>query len=672
MSSPRKLAGVALAGLILLAFGAGCSSADEPDSNVGTTQVALLARVEQLSQDLSMVKVTVRLPDDSSVADGSASLTLAELGVTLEVNATIGAVKAIREQSSKAGETSATSEAQWQPLASDPADDQLRFRLAPATAESSLSTTELLRTRSKPAEVIVQNGALAVLINTKFVLVDYDGLLAAILQAVTTNSRDAMAAGVEVTAPTLDHPAYSNLDLYQATVDTANAIYGRPPELTYNGSTLQLPLETVVTWLEVTDSETAPTITLSRQLIQPAVEELFNTTADIELAEAVFEITVNNQVKIAAENGAVVCCAGGSAAEIVTAMDDANRGQPLHLASRPAISAEQFAHMRSLQIIEQVSEFTTRHPCCQSRVANIQRMADLLRGAVIEPDASLSINERVGRRTEENGFVPGGFIQYGVLVEDIGGGVSQLATTMFNAAFFAGLEIDEYQMHSIYFPRYPYGREATLSFPQPDLVVRNQTPYGVLVWTSYTNTSITVTLYSTEHIDVSVSDQVVTERDECTRVRTTRTRTYSDASIEPEKDSFFATYRPEEGYDCDGTPSDPAAVLCPDPAVESVEGVENVESIENEAEGTNEGESATTVPAQADGETTTTVCVPRYVRTTTTTSTITSTTASTTASTVVDPESATTTSEGTTSEDTKQVIDEDTGEVLLETTEPST
>ena len=48
---------------------------------------------------------------------------------------------------------------------------------------------------------------------------------------------------------------------------------------------------------------------------------------------------------------------------------------------------------------------------------------------------------------------------------EIGGGVSQFATTMFNAAFFAGLDIDEYQAHSEYFDRYPCGREATMGYP---------------------------------------------------------------------------------------------------------------------------------------------------------------------------------------------------------------
>ena len=82
--------------------------------------------------------------------------------------------------------------------------------------------------------------------------------------------------------------------------------------------------------------------------------------------------------------------------------------------------------------------FTTYHDAGGARVTNIHRMADLVRGAVIAPGASFSINDYVGERTAEKGFVGAGAIRDGLHVDEIGGGVSQFATTMFNAAYFAG------------------------------------------------------------------------------------------------------------------------------------------------------------------------------------------------------------------------------------------
>jgi hypothetical protein len=214
-----------------------------------------------------------------------------------------------------------------------------------------------------------------------------------------------------------------------------------------------------------------------------------------------------------------------------------------------------------LGIIELVAEFTTEHAAGQGRVANIHRISDITRGAVIQPGASWSINDYVGRRTAEDGFVPAGVIYQGVFQEDVGGGISQYATTLFNAAFFGGLDFAEYQAHSIYISRYPYGREATVSFPAPDLRIVNNTPFGVLIWPTYTDTSITVSLYSTKHIVTEQTGQVETAVDQCTRVTTERTRTYADGSVGV--DTVGALYQPEEGLDCAGNPTVPP-VECPE------------------------------------------------------------------------------------------------------------
>lgn len=233
------------------------------------------------------------------------------------------------------------------------------------------------------------------------------------------------------------------------------------------------------------------------------------------------------------------------------------------LEAKTAGADEGVADLEALGIIEEVATFTTEHPCCAGRVTNIQLMADIVRGAVIEPGADFSLNNFVGRRTRERGFVPAGAIASGLLEDQVGGGVSQFATTIFNAAFFAGLEVPEYQSHSLYFSRYPRGREATISWPKPDLIIRNQTPYGILVWTSYTETSITVTMYSTKHMVVDDVGRTESAQRSCTRVTTTRQRTYDDGTTE--LDTFFGLYRPGEGLDCNGNSTVPTTEPPPEP-----------------------------------------------------------------------------------------------------------
>ena len=71
------------------------------------------------------------------------------------------------------------------------------------------------------------------------------------------------------------------------------------------------------------------------------------------------------------------------------------------------------------------------------------------------------MNGIVGERTAANGFVEGFVIEGGKFKRELGGGVSQSATTTFNAMFFAGLKDVEHRPHTLYIDRYPAGREAT-------------------------------------------------------------------------------------------------------------------------------------------------------------------------------------------------------------------
>lgn len=149
-----------------------------------------------------------------------------------------------------------------------------------------------------------------------------------------------------------------------------------------------------------------------------------------------------------------------------------------------------------LGIKELVSEFTTLHKCCAPRVSNIHRGAGIVDGTVVLPGEEFSLNQVMGERTAARGFVLAPQILAGRLTDAIGGGVSQIATTIYNAAFFAGVELVAHQPHQFYISRYPMGREATVSWGGPELVWKNDWPAAVLVDVSTTDTSITVRFFS--------------------------------------------------------------------------------------------------------------------------------------------------------------------------------
>lgn len=180
---------------------------------------------------------------------------------------------------------------------------------------------------------------------------------------------------------------------------------------------------------------------------------------------------------------------------------------------------------RDLGIKEKVSEFTTYYPHADYRNQNIGRAAELIDGTVLKPGETFSLNRTVGERTKENGFTIGYTIQGGVLVQDYGGGVSQMATTTFNAMFFAGLEDVEHKPHSFYIDRYPEGREATVAWPTVDLRFKNDTDYGVLIHafvkpsTPSSQGEVTVQMFSTKVWDIeSVTSDRYNYRPPATRV----------------------------------------------------------------------------------------------------------------------------------------------------------
>ena len=169
------------------------------------------------------------------------------------------------------------------------------------------------------------------------------------------------------------------------------------------------------------------------------------------------------------------------------------------------------ADAEALKVTRRVSTFTTYFPYADYRNVNLPRAAELIDGTLLRPGQTFSLNDTIGERTKANGFTEGYIVSDGIFRKDLGGGVSQIATTTFNAMFFAGLEDVEHKPHSVYIDRYPEGREATVAWPSVDLRFRNSTPYGVLI-TAHVRKSTptkegaaTVSMYSTKHWRITSS-----------------------------------------------------------------------------------------------------------------------------------------------------------------------
>jgi vancomycin resistance protein YoaR len=159
--------------------------------------------------------------------------------------------------------------------------------------------------------------------------------------------------------------------------------------------------------------------------------------------------------------------------------------------------------LEALGIKEVVGTFPTHADPIPPRTANIKLAAEKVTGVLVKPGETFSLNDTLGPRTYENGWQDAGVVENGVITSDIGGGLSQFSTTLYNAAHLAGMEDVEHQPHHNYFSRYPKGREATLWEGQIDNKFKNNTPYGVLLQAWVTDDlDVIVQLWSTKYWEV--------------------------------------------------------------------------------------------------------------------------------------------------------------------------
>ncbi|NBR94440.1 MAG: hypothetical protein EBT44_06430, partial [Actinobacteria bacterium] len=187
---------------------------------------------------------------------------------------------------------------------------------------------------------------------------------------------------------------------------------------------------------------------------------------------------------------------------IIEALDKSGDARQVVVTPEPVAAKITTEMAGGLGIKESIGSFTTYFPYAEYRVTNIHRAARWMDGVIVQPGEVFSYNKAVGERTEARGFVPGIMIDKGIFKKDWGGGVSQVATTTWNAAWFSGLELVQHKPHSFYISRYPPGRESTVAWPNVDVKFRNNSGHPIFVDTSYTNKSVTVTIYGTKFVEV--------------------------------------------------------------------------------------------------------------------------------------------------------------------------
>ncbi|WP_167404020.1 VanW family protein, partial [Streptomyces tricolor] len=283
--------------------------------------------------------------------------------------------------------------------------------------------------------------------------------------------------------------------------------------------------------------------------------------------------------KLRLDGGRVVVASDGKTGQEVTAKALQKAVLPLltetGAARTGAVATEEVQpkltrdNVGRLGIKEQMSTFTVNFEPAPYRVTNIGRAAELINGSVVLPGETWSFNRTVGERTEANGFVEGIIINNDQFEKAAGGGVSAVATTTFNAIFFAGVKPVEYGAHSFYIERYPEGREATVAWGSLDLKFKNDSGNAIYIDARATDSSVTVSFLGAKKYDAveaakgprtNVKQPATREGsgDKCVPQTPLEgfdvavDRVFKDGGKEVKRETFKTRYVPRDKVTCDG------------------------------------------------------------------------------------------------------------------------
>jgi vancomycin resistance protein YoaR len=231
----------------------------------------------------------------------------------------------------------------------------------------------------------------------------------------------------------------------------------------------------------------------------PAAQKYFSALARAVAKpprEVDFAINSAGEAKmIPSKNGLKLDTEATAKAFLAAALSTTDREAKLVVVTdRPHLSTER---AKALGIKGLVGSYTTYYGGDPNRIHNVRLVSDLIDRHTIAPGATFSFNKTTGERNAAKGFLEAPVVINGELQNGIGGGVCQVSTTVFNAAYDAGLPISERHNHALYIDHYPLGRDATVNYPDLDLKFVNDTGHWLMLETIVGSSSLTVRLFGT-------------------------------------------------------------------------------------------------------------------------------------------------------------------------------
>ncbi|MEX2588530.1 MAG: VanW family protein [Actinomycetota bacterium] len=447
-----------------------------------------------------------------------------------------------------------------------------------------------------------------------------DEIKRALVEAVVSpHPGDVVELPAQVTSPDITPEQQARVQ------HQAEEVLSGPIEFLHEGRSFTVPAEKVAPSLRVEVTErsggesgsialAADPETLNAAIVDEAP---FVRTAP---KDATFTVSGSNAYLQPDVDGSSID-AGPPAAELVKLTSSNRPAIELPTVVEPADLTTEEAS--ALQIKQRIASFTTAFDARNApRVGNIDRMASAIDGTILLPGETFSLNGTTGDRSVVNGYQEAGVLVDGEVVPGIGGGVCQVATTLFNAVYSAGLDVVDRSNHSLFISSYPTGKDAMINYGYQDLRFNNDTSFGMLLKASVSAKDLTVSIYSSplgRRVEESVSPRsnprtpelkVVEDPSlpEGTEIVTaegidgfdvTVTRTVYEGGNVVHKDNFVSKYKPWKRVVKVGT----GPPLPPEPAPDDPDQVASEDPTETDPGGEEASPPAQEEDPQPDGET---------------------------------------------------------------------
>lgn len=367
-------------------------------------------------------------------------------------------------------------------------------------------------------------------------MVDRDTFEAQISEALLTEGTDRAAFVAQAEYA----PLRVSREEAQRVCDSVNGAIASGATFSYEGTAWSATAVDIGSWVKTRIVETGEGYALEPYFDQDIAKGIMinhlMTTLDGDAIKVTFEIDGDERI-VHTETDETIPVAQDAVSELEGVLFGSAGGEgSLEAAPVIEVASKQIPDTMPLSealengVISSISSFTTEYTAePASRQHNIHLGADLLNNTIIKANGGTwSFNDITGDYNEEAGFQGAGAIFDGEYVDAVGGGICQVATTVFNAVYDSGFPVLTRHNHTLYIASYPAGRDAAVAYPYLNLVWENDSSSDVLLATSYTDTTVTVTLYG-----VNPEYQVSTAVGEWEAGEKFKTKTTVDENLAP-------------------------------------------------------------------------------------------------------------------------------------------